>query len=214
MAELGLAASHREIGAAVTRLFEDVRAETKRTIEAKLGRASMATAVGAVTDTGETRLSGPTAARPRRRLAVGLAAGAGLLAGVGFAIWRSQVVTQPAAAVAPAAPAAAIPSAAPAPAIANQANLTATSPDATVRPDEPTPTQAAPTAPRPSRPAGGVAKVSTKRVPAAAEPHDKAALPAAEAPNPAPGKAGPPADCAHPFFVDTDGIKRFRPECM
>jgi serine/threonine-protein kinase len=33
--------------------------------------------------------------------------------------------------------------------------------------------------------------------------------PAAEAPTP------PPApDCTHPFFVDADGIKKFRPECM
>jgi len=24
----------------------------------------------------------------------------------------------------------------------------------------------------------------------------------------------PAPDCAHPFFVDSDGIKRFRPECM
>jgi len=214
MAELGLAASHREIGAAVTRLFEDVRAETKRTIEAKLGRASMATAVGVVTDTGETRLSGQTPVRPRRRLAVGLAAGAGLLAGVGFAIWKSRVVTQPAAAVAPAASATATPSAPPVPTMANQTNLTATSPDATVRADETTPTPAPPTAPRPSRPAGGVAKASTKRMPAAAEGPAKTAPAATDSPSPAPAKAAPAADCAHPFFVDRDGIKRFRPECM
>src|SRR6185436_5215435 len=49
--ELGLAASHREIGATVARLFEDVRAETKRTIETKLGRASMATGLAPASDT-------------------------------------------------------------------------------------------------------------------------------------------------------------------
>ncbi len=54
MSELGLAASHREIGATVARLFDDVRRETKRTIEDKLGRASMATPIQAVTGTGET----------------------------------------------------------------------------------------------------------------------------------------------------------------
>ena len=56
MSELGLAASQREIGATVARLFEDVRGETKRTIETKLGRASMATGLPAVSDTGETRV--------------------------------------------------------------------------------------------------------------------------------------------------------------
>ncbi len=56
MSELGLAASQREIGAMVARLFEDIRGETKRTIETKLGRASMATGLPAVSDTGETRI--------------------------------------------------------------------------------------------------------------------------------------------------------------
>jgi hypothetical protein len=26
--------------------------------------------------------------------------------------------------------------------------------------------------------------------------------------------AEPRPDCAHPFFVDSDGIKKYRPECM
>ena len=68
MSELGLAASQREIGAMVARLFEDIRGETKRTIETKLGRASMATGLPAVSDTGETRiLQAGTGDRRRRR---------------------------------------------------------------------------------------------------------------------------------------------------
>ena len=72
MSELGFAASHREIGATVARLFQDVRGETKRAIETKLGRASVATGLRAVTESGETRVLRPAGRRRpgARRLAL------------------------------------------------------------------------------------------------------------------------------------------------
>jgi tRNA A-37 threonylcarbamoyl transferase component Bud32 len=217
MSELGLTASHREIGATVARLFEDVRGETKRAIEIKLGRASMATGLPAVSDTGETRVArAGGGARPgRRRLALAAAGGVTVLALIAFAVWRGRSPSTQAKVIAPAAatpPAAA----APAPAVKPQTNLTATSPDATAHPDE-TPAVAAgqKTArsnpnpnPNPNRAGarrpGGGALLSPNPTPTVGHP---AAAGSAAAPAPAP-------DCAHPFFVDSDGIKRFRPECM
>ena len=86
MSELGMAASHREIGATVARLFEDVRGETKRAIETKLGRASMAT--GLPRRERHRRDARPASRGPatrRRRLAliVGVSVGAVALIGAG-----------------------------------------------------------------------------------------------------------------------------------
>src|SRR5262245_11675053 len=150
MAELGLSASHRDIGATVARLFEDVRAETKRTIEMKLGRASMVTPLQAVTDTGESRITGRVSAR-RRWLAAAMA-GVLLTAVVAFVAWKGTTRATQSASIAPTA-APASPTAMPAPPAPGgrpHTNLTATSPDATTRPEE----TAAPTAavPKTARP--------------------------------------------------------------
>jgi len=207
MSELGMTASHREIGAAIARLFADVRADTKRAIEAKLGRASMATGMPAVSDTGETRAARAVAARPRR-LAVIVAVTASVASLIALAAWRAGVTKRgeptrtEVASPAPPVPARATPAAKP------QTNLTATSPDATARPEDHAQPAAAES--RPLRPA--TAKGTSKRPPGGG--------PAAVA-HPAPETGGAPApasaaptDCAHPFFVDSDGIKRLRPECM
>jgi serine/threonine-protein kinase len=203
MAELGLTTSHREIGETIAQLFADVRAETKRTIEAKLGRASMAHGLPSVSDTGETRiLRAFAAAPPRWRRIAGVAA---LLATgtIAFAAWRlfghsvdlreAETTVRGAAATSAVAPAA-----------KPATNLTATSPDATVRAEEP-PTAEAVGVKAPH--AAPAARAAGKRSPA------RGAV-AAPPPAAAPPAAAPPADCAHPFFVGSDGIKRFRPECM
>jgi eukaryotic-like serine/threonine-protein kinase len=211
MSELGIAASHREIGATVARLFQDVRGETKRAIESKLGRGSLA--MKAVTESGETRVGQPAStARPRRRVVLGAVAGAGLLAIVALAVWKNGATPPPATSVVPATTQAPAAATAPAPPPAKPlTDLAATSPDATARPDEGATTTAA--GPRAARPAGaGPAKAMMKRPqPTTASPGAAAPIPPAAAGAPAPA---PAPDCAHPFFVDSDGIKRFRPECM
>jgi serine/threonine-protein kinase len=202
MTQLGLTTSQREIGATVARLFEDVRAETKRTIEAKLGRASMATGLPAVSDTGETRVLRPASdERSQKRLVLFVGLGVSALAGIGLAASRLGTEATPAA---PAA-VAAVPGPAALPSPAKPVtNLTATTPpDATAKPDEPA--AAPPPTARPARASG--ARAALKR----AQPVGSPAVPAAV---PAPAAAAPAADCAHPFFVDSNGIKRFRPECM
>ena len=201
MSQLGLAASQREIGATVARLFEDVRAETKRTIEAKLGRASMATGLPAVSDTGETRVLRPSDDRNQKRLVLFVGLGVSALAGIGLAASRLSsdgihAGSTASAVAAPVATAAAKP----------VTNLTATtSPDAMAKPDEPA-ALPVPVA-KPAR-ASGAARAALKRLQAVGSPAEPAAVPAA------PAAPAPAADCAHPFFVDSNGIKRFRPECM
>src|SRR5262249_44838016 len=138
-----MTATHREIGATVARLFEDVRAETKRAIENKLGRASLAMGISTVTDTGETRVSQtPRARRPGRR-PVGAAA---VVATVALPVLPGRPASVDGRLLArrgeaPGAlsslPAVAAPAAVPAaPTAKPQTNLTATSPDATTRPEE------------------------------------------------------------------------------
>ena len=216
MAELGLAATHRDIGAVVARLFADVRSETKRAIEMKLGRASMATPMAAVTGTGETPTGRASVEQAnRRRLAIGAAVGAALIVVLALAVRRNSDGPAPAAAVAPvtSSPAATTPTQV-APAAKPQTNLTATSPDATARPDEGA--TAAAGAPKPARPgAGSTARPATRR-PAGHVSGMPINPPPVVIPAPAAGGApahAPAPDCAHPFFVDSDGIKRFRPEC-
>ncbi len=206
MSELGLAASHREIGATVARLFDDVRRETKRTIEAKLGRASMAMPIQSVTGTGETPTGRRAGAPTGPRLALGVAAVVALIAVVAVASWRRGAASPPAQSVIPAA--APAPIAAPVAPAKPEAILAPTSPDAIAPRNEATTPAAA--GPRPSRPAA--ARATTKRPPPSdlAAPEQPAAVP-----EPAAGGAPAPAhDCAHPFYVDAKGIKRFRPECM
>jgi serine/threonine-protein kinase len=217
MGELGLAATHKAIGAAVARLFADVRAETKRAIETKLGRASMSMPLTAVTGTGETPTGRTPAAVARRyRFVIGAAVAATMIVALAFAARRKGGETAPASAVAPAASsqATATPAAA-APAAKERTNLTATSPDATTLPDEGT--SATADAPKPPRTgAGGAAKPATRR-PAGHVLGMPVNPPPVVVPAPAAGGAparAPAADCAHPFFVDSDGIKKFRPECM
>jgi tRNA A-37 threonylcarbamoyl transferase component Bud32 len=215
MSDLGLMTSQREIGAMVARLFADVRAETKRTIETKLGRASMTTGLPAVSDTGETRVLRSGAAggdRRRKRLAtiVGVSAGAAAL--IGVAAWRLAAERTT---VESAAPGVVAPTVAPAPVAAPNGpltNLTATSPDATAKADEPT-AAAAPAA-KPARPTGATGRAALKRPPPASASAEPAPSPASAALPAAGGSPAPAADCAHPFFVDSNGIKRFRPECM
>jgi serine/threonine-protein kinase len=225
MAELGMTPSHREIGATVARLFADVRAETKRAIESKLGRASLAVGVPAVTDTGETRVLRAAGAPPPRRRRLALAAGVGgaalALIAIALAVWRGGPAPTESAAVAraaketspaPGAPAAIAPAARP------QTNLTATSPDAKATPEEAAASATA-AGPKPARAvAAGSARTGAKRLQAGAGATAPADAPAPSHPAGAPSAGGgapaPAPDCAHPFFVDSDGIKRFRPECM
>ena len=210
MSELGLAASQREIGAMVARLFEDIRGETKRTIETKLGRASMATGLPAVSDTGETRiLRSGTGDRRRRATIIGVSVGAVALIGVAAA--RLTAERTAVESVAPAAAAAQTAVPAPAAAVTTPpTNLTATSPDATAKPDEPT----AAAAPKPARATGGATRAALKRAQAAGVSAEPTPAPAGTTVRAEGGSPAPAADCAHPFFVDANGIMRFRPECM
>ena len=216
MSELGLAATHKEIGAAVARLFADVRAETKRAIETKLGRASTSMPLTAVTGTGETPTGRtPAAVAGRYRFVIGAAVGATLIVVVAFAARRYGGDAAPAPTVAPvtSSPATATPAPV-APAARAQTNLTATSPDATTRPDEGAATTA--DAAKTPRPGAGAAKPTTRR-PAGHVLGMPLNPPPVLVPAPATGGAparAPAPDCAHPFFVDSDGIKKFRPECM
>jgi serine/threonine-protein kinase len=198
---LGPPASHREIGATVARLFQDLRAQTKQAIEHKLGPLSGGGVPAAAVDrvvnrTGET--SGPIAmaaeatgslsgseTRPgpelRRRALVLVACGVAITAAlVGVGVWKSAVRSQPAAVALPPAPAAA-----PAPPVPPPS----APPTAVVEP--------APPAARPSPVARLRRSGPANRAPAASS-----AAPAAK------------PDCAYPMFIDSDGIKRFRPECM
>src|SRR5262245_30253632 len=217
MGELGLAATHKEIGASVARLFADVRAETKRAIETKLGRASMSMPLTAVTGTAETPTGRtPAALARRRKFVIGAVFGAVVGVALVLAARGKGKDMAPARAVAPAAssPAPATPAAV-APAAKAPTNLTATSPDATTRPDEGTATAA--DTQKTARPAaGGAAKPATKR-PAGHVLGMPINPPPVIVHEPATGGAparAPAPDCAHPFFVDSEGIKRFRPECM
>jgi hypothetical protein len=60
-----------------------------------------------------------------------------------------------------------------------------------------------------------VAAPTTPPPSVALRPEKSGSKRAARAPAPAAEAPAPPApDCTHPFFVDGDGIKKFRPECM
>jgi hypothetical protein len=156
-----------------------------------------------------------------RRLALGLGIGTAAVGVVALVMWRLASSTTPADSATPTAgtppPAIEAPAAAAA-APRPQAGLTERSPDATAKRDETAPATA--DAQKPARPAaGGPTKTAPRRsgggwssnplAPSNQRPvmvHEPAAG-GAPAPAPAP-------DCAHPFFVDSEGIKRLRPECM
>ena len=209
--ELGNGVTQRDIGATVARLFADVRAATKSAIERQLGRASM-TAIPILAEVARTPSAGtpapmtsavdtPASRPPRRRVLLGVAGGAaiGALALIGLQtgiLWHSRPgepiaapapALQPLSTPAPLAP----PETAPRP--------TAAPPELAVRP-------ARDGKPRAARPAARRAPP-----PAAA---DTAAGPAITSAPAAPVAERPTADCTPPFFIDADGIKRFRPECM
>jgi hypothetical protein len=169
----------------------------------------MTTGMTAVTDTGETRATRAEAARPRR-LAVMLGVSVAVVSLLALAAWRAGITrrAEPTAPGEVASPTIQTP--APATAATKQpTSLTATSPDATVRAEDPA------TAAAEAKPIHPGTPKATSRRPAGGAPvvvaHPAAAPAAGGAPAPAP--AAPP-DCAHPFFVDSDGIKKFRPECM
>jgi eukaryotic-like serine/threonine-protein kinase len=217
---MGNGVTHRDIGATVARLFADVRSETRSAIEHKLGRMSM-TAVPVIAESGQTPSAGTPATAPatttvelsapvpvtrsRRRVLLG-ALGGVAIAAAALGAWQSGVLSRGREAQ---------PVAAPAPPPAAPAEI--------VPPSEPPAERAAPPAddtPAPPAPAAravrdgraGPTRFVAKRAvpPAAPTPSPPAAVPA-EAVVPA---AKPAPDCKHPFFVDADGIKRFRPECM
>ncbi len=198
--------SRRTIGATLARLFDDVRGATKAAIEEKLGRQSMSS-IPTVTHTqeisapllasGEMRallgsLTPPTPSpEPRRRSRVGLAvAGVVLVLALAVGIWGSWGFGRPTPVARPdAASVSAPPPAAPPPPAVRAASSPEVAP-AVLR---------ALRASRIARP--GIRHVGPTSTPSAAP----AAVPGG--PNP------PPRDCDHPFFVDGDGIKRFRLEC-
>jgi tRNA A-37 threonylcarbamoyl transferase component Bud32 len=130
------------------------------------------------------------ATRPRRRrVLLGVTGGAAIAAFVlVFVAWQSGVLSRGRAPEPVALPAP--PPAAPAPAVEPPTRPLAAAPAG--RPDRDTRVRAA--------------RAAIRRVvqPTAT---DAPTVPAAAVPAPAP-------DCQPPFFIDADGIKRFRPECM
>jgi eukaryotic-like serine/threonine-protein kinase len=206
LAEMG-GASHRDIGATVARLFEDVRIEIKAAIERQLGRISM-TALPAISDTPvpagvpiarpvvRTAEYAPVAASvpvPGRRRAIAAAVAAGIL--IATVLIAASALRPSAPSVTRTEKVVAIPS-----------HSTPVAPLAPVQPavvEAPAGVAAAPLPRRESRDA----KAAARKLAPAAKPG-----PAGEVAPPAPDTRN--TDCRHPFFSDADGIKRFRPECM
>jgi len=218
--ENGVAVTHRDIGATVARLFADVRAETKMAIERKLGRASL-TAIPIFTEPARTPSAGtlataageaPAAPAPadaprprRRRVLLGVTGGAAIAAFVlALVAWQSGVLSRGAAREAVALPAPPPPASLDVARIAKPSTPVPVATPAERRAVAP-PAALAGRADRDGRPRS--ARTASKRAESPAVADVPVAAPAAEAPAPA-------ADCTPPFFVDADGIKRFRPECM
>jgi serine/threonine-protein kinase len=204
--EVGSRASHREIGATVARLFEDVRAETRGAIERVSkthavvdGPAGTAPAVAEAGPSAKYPVAeaGPSAKYPRGRVVVAATSAAAILLVAAFVIaWRVGGVFGRSPAAAEASPALQAPAGA------------MPGPPAPLRPAaEATPVrETAPLdVPRTVDPrASGAGRLAAKRPPRAVAP------PAATGS----ARPDPARDCDHPFFVDADGIKKFRPECM
>ena len=188
------APSRRAMGAAVARIFADERTNTRALIEAQIARmdGAAARATGELPAPEESANARPpigvaAPAHRRRALTVALAAGAVVAAAV-LAGWR--ISRAPELRAAPSAPSAAT-GAAPPP-VAGGAAPANRAPVA-----EPAPASEE----RPRAPKSGARKVV----------HEPAPIPAAvEAPPP----RDPAPDCAHPFFIDANGIKKVRPECL
>ena len=200
MAELGLAASHREIGATVARLFDDVRRETSGTIEAKPGARRWRFRSRPATGTGETPTGRRAGAPASARLALGVVAVVGLIAVV--AICRVAARRRVAAE-------SLVPAAAPAPmrrpCRPRRPRMRSAPRDEAATPGRPRGHghRDQPPAARPGRRRSGRHRRASPLQSRRQRPR-----------RPRGGRAGAGTDCAHPFFVDADGIKRFRPECM
>jgi serine/threonine protein kinase len=230
LSELGSPVSRREIGATVAKLFEDVRARTREAIERKLGRTSLTRPAVAAADSGEVPAiasdpalptSAPSTARRPRRLIVLAAAGATFTVLLLLGAWRSGIFARgdsPPLELSPMVRS---------PPPASSATPTPRAPVAPPTPDQrlvghDVPQTAGRTAkgmdaaPQPAaRPAAHPAVTRRKSRDLAASSTAKRqervmAPPPAATASPPP----PPNDCDRPFFVDADGIKKFRPECM
>ena len=217
LAEMGEAVTHRDIGATVARLFDDVRIETKAAIERQLGRISMTT-LPAVTDVpppagvpaampvSRTAEYPPQAqVRPRTRRAIVFAvAGSLFVVAAGIAAWSTRSERPSATLGAKPGPASKAPGtmAADRGAAGGPTPVTATStlPPADPRDD---------ITPAPKRD-GRDGKIAARKS-AVARPASER-VPVRQAVPVVPDERS--SDCRHPFFFDADGIKRFRPECM
>jgi serine/threonine-protein kinase len=208
LAGLGGAPGRREIGATVARLFDDVRAETRVAIERSVARLS-SPGIARVTSTSEMIVAGEVAD-----------AGEGAAAPDAGPARRRSLLLVAAVAVVVVAIAALVAFRSSAPAGPAKAGVNAPAPADDPRP---TPVGSAPVAPPSAAPAGppppatGSLHAGEGKSAGAARPATKhgarAAIPAA-VPDGTGSAANPALDCAHPFFVDEHGIKKFRPECM
>ncbi len=207
LSEQGIRISHRQIGAAVCQLFEDVRAETRKAIERKLGPTSMVRQ-STTAEHGERTQSLAHQSprwmphRPGGRVA---AAAAVVIALAILLVVTSQYGSR--IDPGPSTPAGSgVVRNAPRPignlrTDGNPADLSGRVESA------PLPVEGAFDT-RISREGNrNAVRPSPKRPPS---PTATSVVPSTTASNSVPN-AG--ADCAHPFFVDGDGIKKFRPEC-
>jgi hypothetical protein len=214
----GGAPSHREVGAAVARLFEDVQTNTRAIVETLIGRvdAGAASVIGEALppDAGDGSRAHPEAtrqapalsrdrpARPRRT-SIDMNGMKLALVTIGVALvtyavvaWRTSATRAPSAVARGAAGVAPDGRAA----VSRDETSAALSREADRLTSAVAPAEAVAARPH-------VARSAPRRVPRPREPQ-----PAPEAASAAPDDRA--RDCEHPFFIDADGIKRFRPECM
>jgi hypothetical protein len=192
--QLGRPPTHREIGATLARLFADVRAQTREAIERKLGPLS-AGAMAAAIDPSVNRTTETSLPLPQQATASGMASPRARRW-----VWLGTTAAVAALLAAFGLWRTGVFS-------SGRRALVETAPLAPA-PAPPTPASAAPAA-RAAETA--VEAPRPERSPAAPRvPGRRAPRPTSSANPPVP----PPPDCAHPFFVDGDGIKRFRPECL
>ncbi len=189
----GGAPGARQVGLLVARLFESTRAETQAAIEERIGRMAVE-ALGTTVELSPIVPAArfvPAAAKvrpPRPARSVRLSAAAVLLvlaAAALIAAARLRSTSSQAADVASN-------DARPTPGAAEALTRAPGSASPAALPPPPSSAGSAGEAPPHSRPLGK----RLSRPAAVAEP------------------VGPAPDCTHPFFVDTDGIKKFRPECL